>query len=77
MNQSHLFVLAAILGLGATRQMGSHIKATIGIGNAVDDVKSLVSVVSRLAVWTKKPFDAPDVDDLAKQVKEAATSRKK
>jgi hypothetical protein len=73
MRESHLLVLTAILGLGATRQMGSHIKATLGIGNPVDSIKVLVSVVSKLAVWAGKPFKAPDVDALAEQVRQSVT----
>ncbi|CZR66559.1 uncharacterized protein PAC_16460 [Phialocephala subalpina] len=72
MKESHLLVLTTICGLGATRQMGSHIKATIGIGNTVANVKTLISVVSRLAIWAEKPFKVPDVDALAEQVRQAA-----
>lgn len=72
MQESHLLVLTAICGLGATRQLGSHIKATIGIGNAVAKVKILLSVVSQLAVWADRPFKVPDVDALAEQVRQAA-----
>jgi hypothetical protein len=52
--------------------MGSHIKATIGIGNIITNVKLLISVVSQLAVWADKPFKVPDVDALAEQVRQAA-----
>ena len=69
--QSHLLVATAICGIGATRQMGSHIKATIGVGNDVEAVKTLVAVVSRLATWAGKPFTVPDVDALAQQIKQA------
>jgi hypothetical protein len=72
MKESHLLVLTTICGLGATRQMGSHIKATIGIGNGIEKVKALISVVSRFAFWADKPFNAPDVDALAEQVRQAA-----
>lgn len=72
MKESHLLVLTTICGLGATRQMGSHIKATIGIGNTITNVKLLISVISRLAVWADKPFKVPDVDALAEQVRQAA-----
>lgn len=72
MRESHLLVLTAICGLGATRQMGSHVKATIGIGNPPSVVKLLISVVSRLAVWADKPFKIPDVDALAEQVRQVA-----
>jgi hypothetical protein len=72
MKESHLLVMTTICGVGATRKMGSHIKATIGLGNAVANVKLLISVVSRLAVWADKPFKVPDVDALAEQVRQAA-----
>ena len=70
MRESHLLVLTAICGLGATRQMGSHVKATIGIGNPPSVVKILITVVSRLAVWAERPFKIPDVDALAEQVRQ-------
>lgn len=72
MQESHLLVLTAICGLGATRQMGSHIKATIGIGNSVKSVKKLLEVVEKLSAWAGRPLKAPDVDALARQVQEAA-----
>lgn len=72
MKESHLLVMTTICGVGATRQMASHIKATIGIGNAVANVKLLISVLSKLAVWAEKPFKVPDVDALAEQVRQAA-----
>lgn len=70
--ESHLLVTTAICGLGAKRQMGSHIKATIGIGNDVSNVKKLLGVVEKLATWAGRPVTMPNVDALAKQVEEAA-----
>ena len=75
MRESHLLVLTAICGLGAKRQMGSHIKATIGIGNKVDCGKKLLTVVERLSVWAGRPMSIPDVDALASQVADAAAAR--
>ncbi|KAG9243371.1 hypothetical protein BJ878DRAFT_583243 [Calycina marina] len=71
MRQSHLVVAAAITALGVTRQTRSHIKASIGIGNSVDAVKDMVSMVSKIAIWAGRPFSTPDVDALAEQIKQA------
>ncbi|KAH8660423.1 hypothetical protein BX600DRAFT_514030 [Xylariales sp. PMI_506] len=75
MTQSHLLVLSVILALGANRQMGSHIKASIGIGNPVGSIEVLVSVVSDLAVWAGRPFQSPDIPALAEQVKQSVNSQ--
>lgn len=72
MQESHLLILTGICGLGAKRQIGSHIKATIGIGNNVESVKKLLSVVQKFADWAERPVSLPDVDALAKQVEASA-----
>lgn len=69
-NQSHLIVASAITALGAVRQSRSHIKATIGIGNGVDMVKTVVDVVGKIAEWADKPIQLPDVDACAEQLYE-------
>lgn len=66
-NHSHLILTSAIIALGAARQAGSHIKATIGIGNDIELVKSVVNVVRKIAEWADKPIQTPDVDALAEQ----------
>ncbi|KAI1776937.1 hypothetical protein F4818DRAFT_363565 [Hypoxylon cercidicola] len=68
---SHLIIAAAIMALGATRQTKSHIKATLGIGNSVGCVKTVVGVVTKIAEWAGRPIAAVDVDDLAGQIREA------
>ncbi|KAJ4194436.1 hypothetical protein NW759_016531 [Fusarium solani] len=69
--ESHLIVATAIMALGATRQTKSHIKATLGIGNSVGCVKTVVGVVSRIADWADRPIGAFDVDDLSQQILKA------
>lgn len=67
--ESHLIVATAIMALGATRQTKSHIKATLGIGNSVACVKSVVGVVTRIAEWADRPRIGPfDVDQLAGEI---------
>ncbi|KAI1610130.1 hypothetical protein EDD36DRAFT_64943 [Exophiala viscosa] len=69
---SHLIVATAIMALGATRQTKSHIKATLGIGNSVQCVKTVVGVVTRIAEWADRPRLGPfDVDQLAVEIREA------
>lgn len=69
---SHLIVAAAIMALGATRQTKSHIKATLGIGNPIDLVKSVVGTVTRIAEWADRPKIGPfDVDQLAREIQAA------
>ncbi|KAJ9487812.1 hypothetical protein VN97_g5478 [Penicillium thymicola] len=63
--QSHLVVASAIIALGATRQSRSHIKATLGMGNSVDCVKAVASVLTRIAEWAGRPIASLDVDELA------------
>lgn len=72
MQESHLLVLTAICGLGAKRQMGSHIKATIGIGNGPQVVKRLLSTLQKLSEWAGRSLSMPDVDALADQVADTA-----
>jgi len=66
---SHLIVATAIMALGATRQTKSHIKATIGVGNPLGLVKSVVAMVTRIAEWADRPKIGPfDVDGLASEI---------
>ncbi|KAK4941035.1 hypothetical protein LTR10_018956 [Elasticomyces elasticus] len=70
--ESHLIVATAIMALGATRQTKSHIKATLGIGNSVQCVKTVVDIVTRVAEWANRPRIGPfDVDQLAIEIREA------
>ncbi|PVH77024.1 hypothetical protein DL98DRAFT_639446 [Cadophora sp. DSE1049] len=64
--ESHLIIATAIMGLGATRQTKSHIKATLGIGNSVECVKAVVQAVTEIAEWADRPIASFDVDALAK-----------
>lgn len=45
-------------------------KATIGLGNGIDMVKTVVDVVGKIAEWADKPIQLPDVDACAEQVYE-------
>lgn len=69
--ESHLIVATAIMALGATRQTKSHIKATLGIGNSVNCVKTVLGAVARIASWADCPIGEFDVDDLSKQIQAA------
>ncbi|KAJ4264144.1 hypothetical protein NW764_015952 [Fusarium oxysporum] len=69
--ESHLIIATAIMALGATRQTKSHIKATLGIGNSVDCVKTVLATVAQIASWAGRPIGEFDVDDLAKQIQTA------
>ncbi|KAH8698728.1 hypothetical protein BGW36DRAFT_426420 [Talaromyces proteolyticus] len=65
--ESHLIVASAIIALGAARQSKSHVKATLGIGNSVNDVKRVVAVVNKIGQWAGKDLILPDVDNCAQQ----------
>lgn len=69
--QSHLIVASAIMALGATRQTKSHIKATLGIGNSVDCMKTVVKTVTKIAEWADRPIASFDVDELSMQIQTA------
>jgi hypothetical protein len=69
--QSHLIIATAITALGATRQTKSHIKATLGVGNSVAAVKTVIEVVSEIAKWAGRPIVSPNVDELAVEIKRA------
>jgi hypothetical protein len=68
--ESHLLVASAIIALGAARQARSHIKATIGLGNDVQVVKSVVNIVGKLAQWADSSIDLPNVDACAEELHE-------
>ncbi|KAM0231198.1 hypothetical protein ACHAP5_011138 [Fusarium lateritium] len=70
-NESHLIIAASIAALGATRQTKSHIKATLGIGNSVACVKSVLDVVSKIAEWANRPIGSFDVDALSQEIQDA------
>ncbi|KAH6959622.1 hypothetical protein BKA56DRAFT_624173 [Ilyonectria sp. MPI-CAGE-AT-0026] len=74
--ESHLIVATAIMALGATRQTQSHIKATLGLGNSIQVVQSVVKVVSRIAEWAGRPPIGPfDVDQLARGIQHSLQSK--
>ncbi|KAL6918563.1 hypothetical protein FSST1_010058 [Fusarium sambucinum] len=70
-NQSHLIIAATIAALGATRQTKSHIKATLGIGNSVSCVKTVLDVVKKIAEWADRPIGNFDVDALSEEIQNA------
>ncbi|SCO91152.1 uncharacterized protein FRV6_15280 [Fusarium oxysporum] len=67
-NESHLIIAASIAALGATRQTKSHIKATLGIGNSVECVKTVLDVVKKIAEWADRPIGDFDVDALSLEI---------
>ncbi|KAG4435703.1 hypothetical protein IFR05_008815 [Cadophora sp. M221] len=69
--QSHLIIASAIMALGATRQTKSHIKATLGIGNSVDCVKSVIDVVTKITQWADRSIATFNVEDLSKEIQAA------
>jgi len=69
--QSHLIVASAIMALGAIRQTKSHIKATLGIGNSIECVKTVVQAVTKVAEWADRPIASFDVDELSTQIQTA------
>ncbi|UPK95280.1 hypothetical protein LCI18_006215 [Fusarium solani-melongenae] len=69
--QSHLIIAASIAALGATRQTKSHIKATLGIGNSVVFVKSVLGVITTITEWADRPIGAFDVDALSHEIQKA------
>jgi len=69
--QSHLIIASAIIGLGATRQTKSHIKATLGVGNSVECVKAVVKAVAKIAEWADRPITSFNVDELSMQIQAA------
>ncbi|KAF4417053.1 hypothetical protein FACUT_12485 [Fusarium acutatum] len=70
-NESHLIIAASIAALGATRQTKSHIKATLGIGNSVECVKTVLDVVKKIAEWADRPIGDFDVDALSLEIQNA------
>lgn len=73
--QSHLIVATSIMALGATRQTKSHVKATLGIGNTVKCVQTVVEAVCKIAEWADRPTTPVDVKELALQIEAALKSQ--
>ncbi|RSL89702.1 hypothetical protein CEP52_014815 [Fusarium oligoseptatum] len=69
--ESHLIIAASIAALGATRQTKSHIKATLGIGNSVACVKSVLGVITEITEWAGRPIGNFDVDALSQEIQKA------
>ncbi|KAF4962855.1 hypothetical protein FSARC_9098 [Fusarium sarcochroum] len=70
-NESHLIIAVSIAALGATRQTKSHIKATLGIGNSVACVKTVLDVVREIAEWADRPIGNFDVEALSQEIQNA------
>lgn len=66
-----MIIAASIAALGATRQTKSHIKATLGIGNSVASVKTVLDVVRKITVWADRPIGSFDVDALSEEIQNA------
>jgi hypothetical protein len=67
-NESHLIVASAIMALGATRQTKSHIKATLGVGNSVTCVKTVMNAIIDITYWADRSILAFDVDQLSQEI---------
>jgi hypothetical protein len=67
--QTELIVTAAIHSEGASRQARSHVKASLGMGNSLQAVKTIVEIGATFADWAKAPLPhAIDVDVLKEQM---------
>ncbi|RKL18917.1 hypothetical protein BFJ70_g14131 [Fusarium oxysporum] len=75
LEHSHLIVAATIMALGATRQTRSHIKATLGLGNSIDVVKTVVETVIDICDWAEKEIDSFDIDELSTQIQTALSKK--
>lgn len=70
LKHAELLVTAAIAALGATRQASSHFKGSMQLGNSVTALRVLLTAVSEIADWNKKPLpDVIDVDNLSEELK--------
>jgi hypothetical protein len=66
---SELTVAASIVGIGATRQARSHIKASIGVGNTPTVVADVVKIAEEVALWNKTPLPTTiNVAELAEEI---------
>ena len=62
--EAELIVTVALIGLGATRQVGSHIKACIGFGYSELEIERIIVTGNKMAKWnrTPVPFEKSPVD---------------
>ena len=71
--EAELLLTAALIGLGATRQAGSHIKACIGFGYTESDIKAIVETARKLAQWQSGDVEHSGlslvVNELARQAR--------
>lgn len=69
LEQTELTVAAAITAMGATRQARSHIKASLGVGNSIAAVQSMLDVANELVAWNgDRPLVSFNVEELARDV---------
>ena len=77
--ESELIVTAALIGLGASRQAGSHIKACIAFGFSEHDVEAIVETAEKLANWQGVDHlsskSSVDVTELARQARDNLKAR--
>ena len=77
--EAELIVTAALIGLGATRQARSHIKACIALGVPEADVEAVIETSKKLKKWQDaaglSPQASVDVKSLARQAKETLATR--
>lgn len=69
--EAELFIAAAVTSIGATRQTKSHLKASLGVGNSIKAVETMIAVAGQVADWnhSARP-ETFDVQKLAKEVEE-------
>lgn len=50
--------MAAVVGLGPTRQARNHVLSCFGLGIPFDQIKAVLDVSGTLATWAGQPFAA-------------------
>lgn len=74
--EAELVLTSALIGLGAARQAGSHIKACIAFGYSEADVQAVATMAEKLAKWLDVRIQGVNVAELARQAKSNLCSRK-
>lgn len=67
--QAELVLTAALIGLNATRQAGSHVKACIAFGYSEDNIQAIVNMAQGFAKWQGVEVPHVDVARLAQQAR--------
>ncbi|KAL4806520.1 hypothetical protein BDV18DRAFT_159692 [Aspergillus unguis] len=69
LKHAELIIAAAITGLGAMRQVKSHVKCAISVGNSVQVVSAVVEAAREIAAWNGRVFGEVDVGLLEGELK--------